>query len=218
MPTSYYILLLLYPLFVHISITFGYIILSVYFLAVLLFLPGLTTLFRWKKNQLDESISLKQILFDTGFAIIAITILLIPENYAIKLLQLQPIVIFSMQLILFSSSLRANSVPIITRFFALMVNHTPEPVRQYGRNATIVWSVFFFIMLSVAIYLVLFASLQSWSLFTNFLSYILITILFIADFLLARYLLRGTIDYGFLQFFRKISQYKYKNIINGEQI
>lgn len=58
---------------------------------------------------------------------------------------------------------------------------------RYCRNVTVVWCVFFFINMSMALYTTFFASSFAWSLYNGLISYILIGILFVGEMVVRPY-------------------------------
>ena len=218
MPAPFFVLLLLYPLVVHIAISIEQIIWAVYFLALLLLLPVSVSLLKIRSKARTLSYALKptkKIWIEGGLALISVLLLLVADSYAIQLLQFQPILIFGMLFIIFSTSLRHGSMPLISRFAILMTNDASDNVVHYCRWATIAWAVFFLLMLIVSAFLTLYFSLHTWSLFANFISYILIAAMFIVEFMFRRWRLKDHVDYSFIQFVQNLRQIDYRDVLRG---
>ena len=218
MPAPFFVLLLLYPLVVHIAISVRQTIWAVYFLALLLLLPVTVSLLKTGRYTGAYSRSFKptkQTLIEMSLALVSIMILLVADSYATQLLQFQPILIFSMLFILFFSSLRSGSIPLISRFAILMTNDRSDNVLRYCRAATMAWAVFFLLMLLVSSFLALYASLSNWSLFTNFISYFLIALMFVVEFMFRRWRLKDHVDYSFIHFIRNLRRIDYRDVLRG---
>jgi uncharacterized membrane protein len=83
----------------------------------------------------------------------------------------------------FARTLRMGDVPMIERFMRLHHGDqmSPELVR-FARQLTYVWAAFCAAMAAVSAALVVFTSLETWSLFANVINYALIAVLFIGQF------------------------------------
>ncbi len=66
-----------------------------------------------------------------------------------------------------------------------------EPVARYGYRLTVVWTSFFVLMGLECVLLGLFASPLWWSVFTNFVNYLLIGLLFVVEYPIRLIILRG---------------------------
>jgi uncharacterized membrane protein len=83
----------------------------------------------------------------------------------------------------FGRTLRTGDIPMVERF--MRVHHgenlVPELVR-YARQLTVTWTVFCTVMALTSAVLMIFTSLETWSLFANVVNYVLIAALFIGQF------------------------------------
>jgi uncharacterized membrane protein len=68
--------------------------------------------------------------------------------------------------------------PMVERFARLQVADLCAAEVRYCRTVTIVWCAFFIANGSIALYLALAADVETWALFTGFISYLLIGLLF----------------------------------------
>lgn len=124
------------------------------------------------------------------------------------LLYIPSILILLSLFVLFSHSLLANQTPLITRY-ALMISDKDkldDRHFQYSRSVTIVWSVFFLLMAITSITLAIFFSIEIWSLFSNVISYILMSTLFILEFFYRRHHLSNiaSVENSFFEFVGKV--------------
>lgn len=106
-------------------------------------------------------------------------------------LYLPPILLSAALLVLFGRTLQRGREPLVTRMARVLMNEDEPAVRQYTRVVTQVWTVFFALMLAESVLLALFAPLAIWSLFTNFINYLLIFLLFCAELCIRKLRFRG---------------------------
>ena len=98
-------------------------------------------------------------------------------------LKLPPILISLSLMVLFSSTLLPGRRALISRIAEMMHGHKLDPVAErYTRGVTILWSTLFVLMLLESILLALYASPKTWSLFTNFINYALIGLVFVIEY------------------------------------
>ncbi len=205
MPGYITIITLCYPLMVHLGIYSGHLALALYALCGLLIAPALFQL-----------ASRRHINHSAGIALLAsLLLLLCSESYGVYIVQAHPIIMFSLMLLLFGSSLAPNETPLINRFAILIRGEVSDEVLDYGRKATIAWSLFFAIMLGTSIYLSLYASLEAWSWFANVVSYLLTGAMFVCEFAVRRHCLKDHVDYSFTEFMRSLAQIDYRRVVKG---
>lgn len=101
-------------------------------------------------------------------------------------LYLPPFIIQCGLLWLFAGSLRAGREPLITRIARVVFQQQDEATLRYTRNVTRLWTLFFCALLVETLLLTLFAPLEVWSLFANIINYLLIVLLFSAEFIYRR--------------------------------
>jgi uncharacterized membrane protein len=192
-----------YPLAVHLSIYTGHEIWAADYLGALLALPVLVNIVQRKRPSLCNGV----------LALCSIVVLVWAEYLAATALKIYPLLMFSTLFILFASSLAVGRTPVANRFAILMSDNVPEAVIRYGRHATIAWSIFFFIMLAVSLYLSLFASLATWSWFTNVFSYLLLVLMFVIEFSVRKRVLREHVNDSFIQFMRNLLAVDYRRLL-----
>jgi len=197
------LLLVSYPLVIHFSIRAGRADIAIYFIAGVLLLPLLFSLFRLRRPALWMIV----------MAVLAVISVVLGYTYAPSVIVIPPILIFSGLLLFFGYSLRAGGIPVITRFAELILGDVEPDVRAYTRKATLAWVVFFLSMLLISVGLAWWAPLEVWSWFSNFLAYVLIGVMFIAEFAVRRYCLPHHVDYSFLEFLRNLRRVDYRHVI-----
>ena len=144
----------------------------------------------------------------TLFIIIGFIAYFMQQTYAQYLLYFPPILILFSMFILFSHSLQSGQTPLITRYALIINNNKKLEDRhfRYTQSLTRVWAVFLLLMVLTSVFLAIFYSPHIWSLFSNIISYILITVFFIIEFFYRkRYLSDITsVQGGFFKYLRKI--------------
>lgn len=119
-------------------------------------------------------------------ALVPVTILLLCIHGLLRdttvALYLPPFIIQGSLLWLFASSLRQGQEPLLTRIARRVFQQHDEETRRYTTRVTQLWSLFFVALLLETLLLTLFAPLELWSLFANIINYLLIVLLFSAEF------------------------------------
>jgi len=82
---------------------------------------------------------------------------------------------------LFGLTLARGRQPLCTRFAETVRGRLDAEVVRYTRQLTLAWTLFFLAMSLVSTGLFLFASLDAWSVFANFLSLPLVLLMFVAE-------------------------------------
>lgn len=140
----------------------------------------------------------------------------IQQAYVQHLIYLPPLLILFGLFILFAQSLTAGQTPLITRYAIMLSNKDKIDDRhnRYTRLLTLIWAIFFLSMAITSISLAIFSSLETWSLFTNVISYALITAFFVIEFFIRKRLFSDldSLEGGFFQFVRKVIKIRPNNI------
>lgn len=121
---------------------------------------------------------------------------------AVNLMFLPPVLVNFALLILFGKTLLPGSVPLVSRVAALWRGPLDEAVALYTRRVTLAWAIFFAIMAVESMALALFAPIEMWSLFTNFLNYLMVLIFFIVEYHLRFWFLPDHEHLSFREFCR----------------
>ena len=99
------------------------------------------------------------------------------------LLYLTPILINFLLFLLFAQTLLPGRHPLITAFAERFHRQKADPVTyRYTRRVTLLWSWVFALMMIQSIVLSVAASREIWSLFTNFINYVLILMVFLVEY------------------------------------
>lgn len=123
-------------------------------------------------------------------------------------LYLPSILVPALMLSAFAPSLRPGQVPLITRI-ADSINGPLSPAqRDYTRTVTWVWVVMLGLILLVTVALLLFWSAQAWSVFANFISYLLLGALFTGEYAVRRVRFPEKTPLNFRAFLRSVTSYR----------
>lgn len=102
---------------------------------------------------------------------------------AVAALYLPPVLINLVLLGVFARTLRAGATPLIERFMRLeYAGVPPAPLVGYARRLTILWSAFFALSAILAVVLALAAPLAVWSLWVNIGNFVVIALLYGAQY------------------------------------
>lgn len=105
---------------------------------------------------------------------------------------------------LFGRTLRRGRVPLIARF-ALMEQGTLTPeLAAYTRTLTWLWTLLFAGAAAASLLLALSGNRDAWSIFTNFLNYLLVAGLFLGEFVYRRLRFRSYRHQSPLQLLRNV--------------
>lgn len=132
-----------------------------------------------------------------AFVVLLAVTLAIAYGHADALLRVPPILIAAGLALLFGRTLLPGRQPLISAIGERLRGELPPSVARYGRRLTWVWAVFFIVMGIESLLLALFASPYWWSLFTNFLNYLFVVVLFVAEYPIRRIVLHD-LEHGSL--------------------
>lgn len=103
-----------------------------------------------------------------------------------QLLFVPPVLINLLGGVLFAASLRRGGEPVISRIARLERGELNAELAAYTRRLTWIWTFFFVLMVLLCVLLALSAPLPVWSLFANFINYLLVGLLFFGEFVYRR--------------------------------
>ncbi|MFP4131325.1 MAG: ketosynthase [Thiohalospira sp.] len=131
------------------------------------------------------------------------------------LVHLPPLAIPAGLAVAFAVSLGPGQTPLVTRIATRMDGDLGERERRYTRGATLAWAAFLGLMAVATLALSLFAPPAIWSLFANFLNYLLIGAFMLAELLLRGHLLPGRRE-GVLPFLRRMGRLDRQRVLRGD--
>lgn len=124
----------------------------------------------------------KQVLIKSSILFLLAIIALLSWYYLDhSIIYLPPILMISVILFPFFRSVLPGHTPLITRFYQLTKKENNPQVMKYTDKVTWVWVIFIILLLINTIFLTFFAPLETWSLFTNFINYLLMLALLVLE-------------------------------------
>ncbi|MGH8541452.1 MAG: ketosynthase [Stenotrophobium sp.] len=129
------------------------------------------------------------------------------------LLFLPPVFLPAVGAWFFGSTLRKGQVPLITRMArATRSDELPAELLPYTRKVTGLWTLALAGLALWAAALAVFAPLPLWSLFTNFIDYLILAAIFPLEYLYRRLRFRHLEHPGFIGFIRSIASLNYRKL------
>ena len=119
-------------------------------------------------------------------------------------LYLPPVVINLLLCWLFGRTLTHGRVPLIARFALLEQGTLTDELAAYTRMLTWLWTLVFAAAALISVLLALSGNRDAWSLFTNFLNYVLVACLFLGEFAYRRIRFRAYQHHSPLQLLRNV--------------
>lgn len=120
------------------------------------------------------------------------------------LLFVPPILINLVLAWLFGRTLVRSRVPLIARFAIMEQGTLSAELAAYTRTLTWVWTLLFIGAAALSLALALSGHRDAWSLFTNFLNYVLVAALFLGEFVYRRLRFRNYRHHSPLQLLRNV--------------
>lgn len=118
-----------------------------------------------------------------------------------------PVLISISLLMLFGNSLLSGTDALVTQIARLQHGgEMTERYERYTRAVTLVWTLFFAALTLETILLAVFASLETWSLYTNLLNYVFVLALFAIEYKVRITRFREMKHPGFIRFLRILTQ------------
>ncbi|MEJ2619949.1 MAG: hypothetical protein P8163_06710 [Candidatus Thiodiazotropha sp.] len=197
---------LAYPLVLHFGVVSGNLIAPTLILLLLLLTWGCLELIKGRYS---------------GWPVMAIALggiawLIIEKPDMIKLLQLPPIAINGSLFTLFTMTLLPGQTPLITRFAELMhkdERNLNDYERFYTRRVTLFWSGMFAFLTVESALLAQFADQETWSLFTNFVNYLLVIAGLLIEYRIRERKLPHLEHPGFLNFVRLVRRIEWRSLL-----
>jgi uncharacterized membrane protein len=197
------VLLLLYPFLVHLSVTLD----SALSAFAAIFILGLLALGKdLLRGSVGAWIGLGTVA-GAGYFICTL-------GGGMYILFLPPVLISLMMLVFFGRTLRPGSVPIISRISESMRRAPLSPeVARYTRRVTVMWVWLFGLLAVEGAALAVFAPLYVWSLFTNFIDYVLIGAVMVVEYLYHSRRYPNQTQHSFVDFVRDLTRVDYRRLL-----
>lgn len=194
-PILLLVLLIAYPVSIHIAIINGYTITA---LLILLSAFILLSSNKWSARLLLGFVS-------AGVVIVLSSVIDIHSQF---ILYLMPLLINAGLALYFGQSLLPDKTPIITQYAIYFRGELDPKAVIYTRRVTKVWVLFFIFLAVESLLLALFASIEIWSLFVNILNYLFIALLFAGEYYIRIHYLDDRGHLSFPRFLYKLTQIK----------
>lgn len=194
-PILLLVLLIAYPVSIHLAIINGYTITA---LLILLSAFILLSSNKWSDRLLLGFVS-------AGVVIVLSSVIDIHSQF---ILYLMPLLINAGLALYFGQSLLPDKTPIITQYAIYFRGELDPKAVIYTRRVTRVWVLFFIFLAVESLLLALFASIEIWSLFVNILNYLFIALLFAAEYYIRIHYLDDRGHLSFPRFLYKLTQIK----------
>ncbi len=185
------ILVLLYPVLLHLSFLIGRPHLQVF--AIIALALGIL----WANLRRAE-VSAWILLLAISLAAIALGL----SNLTLYVLYLPPIVLPLLMLFVFGRTLMPGREPLVTAIGEATRGPLSAAMRHYTRRVTQCWTGVLALMLAWSVILAAIDEPALWSWFTNFINYAIVIVLFIAEFCLRRQLFPDHDHPGFAEYLR----------------
>lgn len=189
------LILLSYPLLSHFCVMTGHPFWSV------LYLLGILGLFFIRAIATRKDFLASIIAF---FLIVGAGLIL--QGQSKFVIYLPPIMINLGLFLFFGRSLQGDRVPLITRYAEIIDGNLNQEIVRYTKRVTQIWTILFFVMLMESIVLALFASWEIWSIFTNFINYGFVILMFIAEYFYRQAVYPNLPKRSFFRFFSLIME------------
>ena len=125
------------------------------------------------------------------------------SGHAELFLRLPPVIVFAGLTWLFGRSLKPGRTALATLVGERVRGELPAPVARYGRRLTQIWTLLFLALTIECALLGLFAPPFWWSLFTNFINFALMVLLFVGEYPVRRMVLGDLEETPFLDGLRE---------------
>ncbi|MCG7965215.1 MAG: hypothetical protein JAY63_01350 [Candidatus Thiodiazotropha taylori] len=200
------LLALAYPLVLHFGVLSGGLIAPSLILMLLLANWGVLELI---KGRLSGWLII-------ATALLGIAWLLLETPDTIQLLKLPPIAINGSLFTLFTMTLLPGQTPLITRFAELLHKDERELndyERLYTRRVTQFWSGMFAFLTVESAYLAYFTDTETWSLFTNFVNYLIVIAGLLIEYRIRERKLPHLEHPGFWNFVRLVRRIEWRSLL-----
>lgn len=185
------VLVVLYPLLVHLSVLLNLPLLQA--LALISLVAGFT--YQGLRNR-------NGFLWALLLLIAALLLLLAAINSTIYLLYVPPVALPLLLAVVFINTLLPGKEPLVTAIGEASRGPLSAEMRRYTRGVTTLWAAVFCLMVLEAFVLALAGRPQLWSWVTSILNYLLIGILFLGEFIFRKWRFPDHNHPGFVEYIK----------------
>lgn len=196
------LLIIAYPITVHVSILYDVPVVGALLFGTLLLFSLAQALERRSRQGLIWVLSL-----------LGISAALMVWAGSHSAIFLAPVMINASLFLLFARSLGPGATPLITKFADAVRDEMPPNVLRYTRRVTQAWALFSLSLTLQSVLLAVYAPLEIWSLFTNFINYGLVGLFFVVEFGIRRWVLGDDEPKGFFRYLRSLAKVDYRSLM-----
>jgi uncharacterized membrane protein len=142
----------------------------------------------------------------TLLSVIALSLLISYFQLTLYVLYLPPVIIPLLLWTVFFRSLLPGETPLTTQIGESVHGPFSPEMRHYSRQVTVLWAVFFVLMAGWSALLPFLASDKIWSLFTSFINYLLVGMLFVAEYFHRKWRFRQFNHLAFWQYLQLVAR------------
>ncbi len=194
-----------YPILTHIAIGLNEFKFALFLLVII---AGSFLLTRAKQPGKNSNFFFELTLW-VGMIVLAVCIIFIDATRVT--LYLPPILLISFFTINFAKSLLPGQEPLITKIARVIFQDDDPQSNAYTRRVTWLWTGFLVIILIQTIGLSIFASIETWSLFTNVLNYLFMSLLFVIEYIYRQ--IRFGYRHSIFYYLQGLSRFSLKQIL-----
>ena len=144
---------------------------------------------------------------------LAVSLLLVNNGGVNDLYFMPPIAINFFVGMIFLNGLRKNQRPVIEKYIEAMEGSVDAEQRRYARSVTIAWVVVLFGLMLESIILSAFFSHEVWSLFTNFINYIILGLMFVVEYIVRLRVFPDRQHMSFVEYMTKLKSISLKSVV-----
>lgn len=190
-------MVLSYPLLVH----FGLIANNIVPMAIMCLLVAFAV-----------SITFWRTAFLLSFMLVAALMMLNSGGIA-DLYFLPPIAINFFIGTIFLHGLGENQRPLIEKYIEVIEGDVPPAEQRYARSVTKAWVVVLYSLMLESIILWLYFPHEVWSLFTNFINYLILASMFVMEYIVRRKVFPDKQHMSFIEFIMRLKHIKIKSVV-----
>lgn len=126
---------------------------------------------------------------------------------------LPPIVINLVIGAIFVNGLRRNQTPVIEKYILLMEGSISDRQQRYARWVTVAWACLLAILLIESIVLAAYFSRETWSLFTNFINYLVLGLMFLGEYIVRLFIFPDGQHMQFMDYLNRLRKIRLKSVV-----
>ena len=190
-----------YPFVAHFSLLYGQRYIGVSYACVL----GAAALWSMRRRGLMVQLALA--------GLVAVVVAAVATSQAHHLVYFPPIAVTALLAWLFGRTLARGRTPLVSTFAAMIRGELDPRVAAYTRGVTLGWTVVLVLMTLQLGLLAAFAPIELWSLFANGVNYLIVAVLFLAEYVFRRIYLSDVPHAGFLHYLKSLRRIRMSSAV-----